>query len=173
MFYKEALQKLVNIEKKKVKTMSTVLFVLLEAEDDWSIWIICFHQAIRNITMFSFVMNQFDIWVLERNSVRLLVFNILCWLVFINLTQTRVTWEEGTLLRNCLHQRQVPLACLWAISWLLVGVRGSSTVGSAIPMQLGLGCVKSSREIHREQASKQSFLHGPCFNFFPGLVDWI
>jgi hypothetical protein len=101
MFYKEALQKLVNIEKKKVKTMSTVLFVLLEAEDDWSIWIICFHQAIRNITMFSFVMNQFDIWVLERNSVRLLVFNILCWLVFINLTQTRVTWEEGLLIRNC------------------------------------------------------------------------
>lgn len=32
------------------------------------------------------------------------IVHLMCWLVFLNLMQTRVTWEEVTTLSNCLHQ---------------------------------------------------------------------
>lgn len=39
---------------------------------------------------------------------------LLCWLVSVNLTQMRVTWEEGPQLEHYFHQNGL-WACLWDI----------------------------------------------------------
>jgi hypothetical protein len=46
----------------------------------------------------------------------------LCCLVFVNLTKSRVTWEEGTLMEDCLYQI-VLWVHLGALPWLVTDTR--------------------------------------------------
>lgn len=54
------------------------------------------------------------------------------WLLFVNLTQTRVFWQEGT------SVKELPLSLAYryvcgAFSWLMSGIRGSSLLLCAVP----------------------------------------
>ena len=66
------------------------------------------------------------------------------WLVFVNLVQSRVTWEGGApQLRNYLHK-----IGLWKLVFLVNDGCGRTqpAMGSAIPGQVVLGCMKKQAE---------------------------
>lgn len=85
----------------------------------------------------------------------------ICWLVFVNLIKTEVTCEEGTSInKNYLHE--IGLKTL-PVRW------GSCYSGAGSSWDYKKeGCTN-----HREQASRQAFLHGLYFNSCIHLVPWV
>lgn len=75
---------------------------------------------------------------------------VLCWVVFVNLTQIRVTGEEETFTRKCLHQVDL-CADLW-ITVLIIGSCGKAqpAVGGAPPGLVGLVYMRK----HHEQGQR-------------------
>lgn len=66
---------------------------------------------------------------------------------FVNLVQIRVIWEEGLAVED-LPPSDCPVACLWALSWLVMMLGAHNHC--AIPAQMGLGYIrKQAGEINQ------------------------
>lgn len=80
------------------------------------------------------------------------------WLVFVNLIQARVSWEEDSHLRDDLL---LIWACLWGI-FLINELCGmvQPTVGSTIPGQGVLACIR--KHVEQTLKSKQVSSISPC-----------
>lgn len=94
---------------------------------------------------------------------------LLCWLIFVNFTQTRATLEEGTSVEECLCQT-VLFVCCGVSSWLLIDVGELGCNSWQAVLLLGVRVAEGSGG-HRGHRGHRGYRgqrgHGPVISTSP------